>query len=228
LLLRDVGKQRQRREPDQELVGRRTDASTEDGRKRIALRRGQLLEVIQHRPAELMEAAVGQLQLRLDAFGPRDAPAVGAVGHVAEQRALADARLAAQHGDAALTYERAGQEPVERLAFGPTAEEAVWARPCLSSHCRPTNVSIWCPTSGKYGRRNCGRRSVSADFGPSTASLSSNLAYQPYGKAGLAADRRPGNWPGTPTGATRRPNREAPSGEQLDPGGSHEHHRSPQ
>ena len=70
LLLGDLGQQRQRGEPDQEPVGRRAGAPAEHGRERVALRGGEPVEVIEHRGAELVEAAVGQLDLRLDARPP--------------------------------------------------------------------------------------------------------------------------------------------------------------
>ena len=123
LLLGDLGEQRQRGEPDQEPVGRRAGTAAEHGRERVTLGDGQPVEVIQHGSAELMEAAVGQLHLRLDADGSRDAPADDTVGQVAQQRALAHARLSPQHRDATLTGERAGQEAVERLTFGTTSDE---------------------------------------------------------------------------------------------------------
>ena len=75
LLLGDLGEQRQRGQPDQEPVGRRAGAEPEHRGERIALRDGQAIESIQHRRAELMEPAVGQLHLRLDAHGRRDVPA---------------------------------------------------------------------------------------------------------------------------------------------------------
>ena len=75
LLLGDLGEQCQRGQPDQKPVGRRTGASAEHRRKRVALRDGQPVEVVQHGSAELMEAAVGQLHLRLNADGRRDVPA---------------------------------------------------------------------------------------------------------------------------------------------------------
>ena len=123
LLLGDLGEQRQRGEPHQEPVGWRTGAPAEDCRERVALRHGQPVEVVEHVRAELMEAAVGELHLGLDPDGPRDVPAGDPVGHVAQQRALAHARLSAQDDDSAPTGERVGQEPVECLTFSTTSEE---------------------------------------------------------------------------------------------------------
>ena len=128
LLLGDLGQQRQGGEPDHEPVGRGAGAPAEHGRERVALRGGEPVEVIEHGGAELVEAAVGQLDLRLDADGPRNAPAADAVGQVAQQRALAHARLPAQDDDPAPTGERIGQELVERLALGATSEEPRGAR----------------------------------------------------------------------------------------------------
>ena len=76
-------------EPDQEPVRRGPGARPEHRRERVALRAGQPIEMIEHRRAELVQPAVGQLHLRLDADGPRDVPAGDAVGQIVQQRALA-------------------------------------------------------------------------------------------------------------------------------------------
>ena len=123
LLLGDLGEQRQRGQPDQEPVGRSVGAAAEHRRERVALRSGQPAEVVQHGRAELVEAGIGQFHLRLDAGGSRDVPAGDPVGQVAQQRALAHARLAPQDGDPAPADERVGQEPVELLALASAAEE---------------------------------------------------------------------------------------------------------
>ena len=54
LLFGDTRAQRQGGEPDEEPFRRGAFAEPEDGRKRVALGSGELVEVIQHRPAELM------------------------------------------------------------------------------------------------------------------------------------------------------------------------------
>ena len=84
LLLGDLSEQRQRREPHQQTVGCRTGAPPEHRRERVALRAGKPFEVVQHRRAKLMEPAVGELQLRLDADGRRSVPVGAAVGQIAE------------------------------------------------------------------------------------------------------------------------------------------------
>ena len=123
LLLGDLGEQRQRGEPNQESVGRRAGAPTEHGCERVALGGGQAVEVIQHRRAELVDAAVGELHLRLDANGRRDVPARDTLGYVVQQRALARAGFAAKDDNSAPTGERVGQDPVKCLALGTTSEK---------------------------------------------------------------------------------------------------------
>jgi hypothetical protein len=91
----DLGEQRQRREPDEKPIRRRAVAPAEHGGERLALRVGERVEAIQHRPAKLVQAAVGQLHLRLCAHRPDDVPAGDTIREVAEQRALADPGLAA-------------------------------------------------------------------------------------------------------------------------------------
>ena len=136
LLLGDLGKQRQRGEPDEEAVGRRAGAPAEHGRERVPLRHRQPIEAIQHRRAELVETAVGELHLRLDALGSRDPPAVGPVGHVAKQRLLPTPASPRSTDDPAPARKGVAQEPSERLAFGPASEEPARARASLDSQRR--------------------------------------------------------------------------------------------
>ena len=136
LLLGDLGEQRQRGQPDQEPVGRSAGAAAEHRRERVALRDGQPVEVVQHGRAELVEAGVGQLHLRLDAGGSRDVPAGQPVGQVVQQRALAHARLAPQDGDPAPAGERVGHEPVERLTLAAASEE-LWGWRRILTRRRP-------------------------------------------------------------------------------------------
>ena len=143
LLLGHLGEQRQRGKADEEPVGGSTDDKSEHRGEGVALRGGQPLEVTQHRSAELMEAAVGELHLRLDADGPRDLPAGDTVGEVVQQRALAHARLAPQDCDPAPACERIGQEPVERLALDTTSEKSRRSPASLSDQRRLADVSNW-------------------------------------------------------------------------------------
>src|SRR5688572_22572678 len=79
--------------------------------------------MFKHRRAELVEAAVGQFQVRLDTDGGRDVASGGAIGQVPQQSTLADARLAPQDGDTASTGERIGQKTIERVALPGTPEK---------------------------------------------------------------------------------------------------------
>ena len=69
LVLGGLRYQGQRGESHQKPVGCRTGAHAEHCRERVALRDGQPVQVVQHGRAQLMEAAVAQLHLRLHADG---------------------------------------------------------------------------------------------------------------------------------------------------------------
>ena len=105
LLLGDLGEQRQRGQPDQEPVGCGPALRPNTVASASRCGTGSRSRSIEHRRAELMQPAVGELHLGLDADRPRDVPAGDAVGQVAQQGALADARLAPQDDDAAPTGE---------------------------------------------------------------------------------------------------------------------------
>jgi hypothetical protein len=61
--------------PDQKTIGRGADAKSEHGREHLALWHRQPVEVIQQRSAELVEAAVRELHLRLHPDSCRNTPA---------------------------------------------------------------------------------------------------------------------------------------------------------
>jgi hypothetical protein len=140
LLLGDLGDQRQRGQPHQEPVRRGAGAAAEHRRQRVALRDGQPAEVVQHRRAELVQAGVGQLHLRFDADGSGDVPAGDPAGQVAQQRALAHARLAPQDGDPAPAGEHVGHKPVEHLALAAAPEELRGQTGILTRRRPPCNV----------------------------------------------------------------------------------------
>jgi hypothetical protein len=87
------------------------------------LRDRQLVEVVQQRRAQLMEAAIGQVHLRLHAHGRHDPPAGNPLGQVAKQGALAHARFAAEDQDATRARVHVGHEPVERFTLVTTSEQ---------------------------------------------------------------------------------------------------------
>ena len=143
LLLCNLGHQRQGGQPHQEPVRGRTFAQPEDRGQRVALRDGQAVKVLQHRRTQLMEAGVREFHLRLHAPGPRDLPAVDPVGEVAQQGALAHARLAAEDDDSARTGEDVSQELVQRRTLATASEE----RPGLTA----TLARRWHPCASPPG-----------------------------------------------------------------------------
>src|SRR5262249_40056493 len=96
---------------------------SEDRRHCIALWGGEALEAIQHRRAQLVQPAVGELHLRLDADRRGDTPAGCAPGDVVEECALACARVAPKDDDAAAARGCVDQNPLENLALRVTPEE---------------------------------------------------------------------------------------------------------
>ena len=82
LPLGDQREEPQRGEPDHERVRWWASVQSEHRREGVTLGTGQPVEVIQHRGAELMEAAVGQLHLGLNARRPCDMPALDTAGQV--------------------------------------------------------------------------------------------------------------------------------------------------
>jgi hypothetical protein len=92
---RDLGEQPEHREPDEEWARHGTGTQPERDLERLALRHGEEVEVVDHLAAELMEARVGQLHLRLDRDHPLDARGRRSLGDgLLEQRGLADSGLA--------------------------------------------------------------------------------------------------------------------------------------
>ena len=71
-MLGDLGEQRQGGEADQEPVWRRAGAQPEHRRERARAAAPAAARAVQHGRAELMQPAVGEFHLRLDAHGPRD------------------------------------------------------------------------------------------------------------------------------------------------------------
>ena len=117
LLLGQLAHEREGREPDHEPVRNRAGTEPEHGRQRLALWLRKPFELTQHRGADLVEPAVGELELGLDSDGARDAPAIEPVREVVEQRALADACLAAKDQDPTSAVENVRHGLLERLAL---------------------------------------------------------------------------------------------------------------
>ena len=116
----------------------------EDRCQRLALRPGQSIKLIEHRGADLVEAAVRELHLRLDADGLGDAPASESVEKVRAMRSCR-CRPRREGSNAALPGERVRQEPLERLAFA-GVREALAAlfgpRPAVVFEHLPSAISV--------------------------------------------------------------------------------------
>ena len=124
LLLGDLGKERQRRERDEEPIRGVSRSEAEHGGDRFALRSGKALELVEHRRADLVEAAVGELELGLDANRAHDAPTPHPSGQIPQERALPDASLSTEHQRPGPAAERLRQQPIERCTLVMTTEQA--------------------------------------------------------------------------------------------------------
>ena len=117
---RDEG---QRRQCDQEPIGNASAGQPEHRRERVTLRSRQPVEMVQERGAQLMETAVGQLHLRLQAGHLGYLPAGELPGQIAEQCCLPDARVATQYQDPARAGQYFGDQPVECLALAAPSQQ---------------------------------------------------------------------------------------------------------
>jgi hypothetical protein len=87
------------------------------------LRCREPVDVLEHRGAQLVQSAVRELHLRLDADRGHDVPAGTTLRDEVEQGALADAGVAPKDDDAAPTVDRVGQNRVEELALGTASKK---------------------------------------------------------------------------------------------------------
>jgi hypothetical protein len=109
LLLGNLRKERQGRESNQESVRSWACTESEHGRKGVSLRLRESLQLLEHRGADLVKAAVSEFQLGLDTGGSRDTPAIELLREVVEQGAFADAGLATENQDTAPTVKNVGE-----------------------------------------------------------------------------------------------------------------------
>jgi hypothetical protein len=75
-LLRNLRKERQGCESNEKSVGSCSGNQTEDGRESVALRTRYAFQLVEHREADLMKAAVREFQLGFKTNGPCNPPAV--------------------------------------------------------------------------------------------------------------------------------------------------------
>ena len=117
LVLRELGQQIEDGEPDEEPVGSLPRRQAEGGSERVALRAGEPAQLVEERAAELVQPAVGELQLRLDPDGAGDPERPGARFDVVEESRLADAGLAAKDEDRAAAGSGVREQGVQPRAF---------------------------------------------------------------------------------------------------------------
>ena len=145
-------------QPDQEPVWRRPGSQPERGPQRLPLRHWQLLGLVQHRRAQLMQTREGQLHLRLHASRARHPASSRPSGHVIQQHGLAYARVAVHHQGPALSGPGRLDKPVEHLALASPVCQPFGASP---GHRGPTGLGwarmITLPPS-RLGHRLSGRR----------------------------------------------------------------------
>jgi hypothetical protein len=94
----------------------------ERGAECVALRSRKVLQASHERRAELMQPRKGELHLRLNPRRPHEAAAGRVLNQVLQQRALAHARLAAQHERAARARAHIRQQPIQRRALAAPAQ----------------------------------------------------------------------------------------------------------
>jgi hypothetical protein len=128
-LLGNLGEQAQDAEPDQKRVRGGPCTEAERGAQRVALRDREAFELIEHRRAQLMQPGEGELHLRLDRGGTRDATAGGAIGHVIQQRGFAGARLTVHYQSAAFACAHSLDEVVKHFALGAAVHQLRRTRP---------------------------------------------------------------------------------------------------
>ena len=135
------GKQRERRQSDQEPLRRRAWVLAESDPQRAPLRRRQVVQLRQERDQQLVQATELHADLRLDT-GDAGSPQVGRGGDgVLEQRRLPDPGPSAQHQRAAEAAAHRVQDPVDRRPFGPAVEQHELLPPPVINAPRPGPVS---------------------------------------------------------------------------------------
>jgi hypothetical protein len=127
LLLGGIGKEIEGSKANEESIRRVPAADPEGCFQRLALRNREMLEPIEDRCKQLMQAGEGEFHLGLHTGRAHDAAAARArlVGDVLQQRRLADVRGATDNDRAALAGADRIDHSVERVAFAASAREPV-------------------------------------------------------------------------------------------------------
>jgi hypothetical protein len=130
-----LGQQAQGGQADQEPVRCRPGAEAERGPQRVALRRRETPQAVQHRRAQLVQRRERQLHLRLDTHRAHHPAARRLPGQVLQQRRLAHPRLAPHHQSTAFTRTHSRRQPAEHAALDVAAGQ-------LRHRSRPGNQRV--------------------------------------------------------------------------------------
>ena len=130
-LLGGGGHQPQRRQRDQEAVGRIPGRQAQRDPEGGLLRLGKRVEPVEHRRAQLVQPRIGQLHLRLDAGDLDDPEPRRPLHRVSQERGLADARLAPDDQHGAVPAAHVLEQPIQLRAL---AGSALQLRQALGSH----------------------------------------------------------------------------------------------
>ena len=122
--------QAQHRQPDEKPIRGCAGAYAEHDLHGLPLRRREPVEPVEQRPAQLMQAGVSQLHLRLHPYRPDDRQIRRRRDQVFQQRRLPDPGLTAQHQRPALAAADRRDQVVEQRALArPAAQRRAPARP---------------------------------------------------------------------------------------------------
>ena len=127
-ILRNLGEQAQGRQADQQPIRHRAGTQPERGGEGIALRTGDPIEPVEHRPAQLVQGAEGQLPLGLHSHRAKQGHVRRRSDHVLQERGLADPRLAPHEQRATASGSRVLEQPIDDRGFvSPIAQHQRWA-----------------------------------------------------------------------------------------------------
>jgi hypothetical protein len=141
-LLGHLREQTQHRQPDEKPIRGFTGAQPEHDLHGLLLRRGEPLEPVEQRPAQLMQTGERQLHVRLHPHRPDEGQVRRRRDQVFQQRRLPDPSLAPQHERPALAaadrrdqvvQQRALASPAAQARLPPRSGKAVFHRPMLAA-----------------------------------------------------------------------------------------------
>ena len=160
----DLRHEAERREPNQVAVGNASGGEPERDPQRLGLRLRQNADRVRHRPTQLLQPRIRQIDLTLDPLRTNDPEPVRCGDHLLQQRRLADTRLAPHHQRRAPTRRDRREQLTQPLELGISAHEQAQTgsgrlrrRPELRTPCYRCVVRHVSPRSVSQ-KRSHGRR----------------------------------------------------------------------